>query len=65
MSYLEELLPEFRQGAKIRQKHWEDGQYIFVHANGSIYLATGRLFRFDTDRLLSDAWELYQEPNGE
>lgn len=62
MSNLEELLPEFRKGAKIRQKHWEDGQYIFVHANGSIYLATGRLFRFDTDCLLSDGWERYQEP---
>lgn len=28
MSYLEELLPEFRKGAKIRRKYW--GDYDFV-----------------------------------
>lgn len=28
MSYLEELLPEFRKGAKIRCKYW--APYIFI-----------------------------------
>ena len=26
MSYLEELLPEFKKGAKIRRKDWRDGK---------------------------------------
>lgn len=30
MSYLEELLPEFRKGAKIRCKSWKAGEYIYV-----------------------------------
>ena len=28
MSYLEELLPEFRKGAKIRCSDWEKDKYI-------------------------------------
>lgn len=28
MSYLEELLPEFRKGAKIRCSNWEKDKYI-------------------------------------
>lgn len=64
MSHLEEVLTEFRKGTKIRRKCWEDKQYVFLHPNGSIYLATGRLFKFDTDHILSDDWEFYQEPIG-
>lgn len=28
MSYLEELLPEFRNGAKIRRKYWGDNDFV-------------------------------------
>lgn len=31
MSYLEELLPEFRKGAKIRRKCWQTQYYISVN----------------------------------
>lgn len=33
MSYLEELLPELRKGAKIRNKKWEKGNY-YILKNG-------------------------------
>lgn len=33
MSYLEELLPEFRKGAKIRKEDWSNGSYIFKRGN--------------------------------
>lgn len=28
MAYLEELLPAFRDGVKIRKRYWEDSYYI-------------------------------------
>lgn len=34
MSYLEELLPVFRKGAKIRCKSWKAGEYIYIDKNG-------------------------------
>lgn len=33
MSYLEELLPEFRNGAKIRRKSWDNKRYIHLKNN--------------------------------
>lgn len=36
MSYLEELLPEFRKGAKITKKEWDKKSYIY-YKNGLIY----------------------------
>lgn len=62
MSYLEELLPEFRKGAKIRIKDWDESEYLcikdseIIDENG-VYHAElyGRY-------LTSDRWELYQEP---
>lgn len=30
MSYLEELLPEFRNGAKIRRKYWGDNDFVEI-----------------------------------
>lgn len=35
MSYLEELLPEFRKGAKIRCKGWNSAEYIYFDNKGS------------------------------
>lgn len=55
MSYLEELLPEFRKGAKIRCNNWEKDKYI---------QKKGSLVATDNDFLcsFSNRWELYQEP---
>lgn len=62
MSYLEELLPEFRKGAKIRQTHWNNDQYICLK-NGNIIDENGVCYtRFYDSWLMSDAWEFYQEP---
>ena len=30
MAYLEELLPEFRKGVKIRIKDWDEGEYVCI-----------------------------------
>lgn len=63
MSYLEELLPEFRKGAKIRCNNWPDGVYMYVK-NGEIFPSHPQLDcneDWDSD-LISDNWELYQEP---
>lgn len=57
MSYLEELLPEFRKGAKIRQKRWKDGAYIERRAQGIIY----RNIEAHEVDILADDYELYQE----
>ena len=58
MSYLEELLPEFRKGAKIRQKRWKDGAYIEKLSQGIIY---HYVERHEVD-ILADDYEFYQEP---
>ena len=61
MAYLEELLPEFRKGAKIRCSDWiddfyiqKDGQTVIDHNN--------RTFHIHAEDTLSDQWELYKEP---
>ena len=58
MSYLEELLPEFRKGAKIRQKSWEKGAYIEKSYGITLYhnIQVHKLSILDSD------WEFYQEP---
>ena len=62
MAYLEELLPEFRKGAKIRLPDWEKGEYIcmkdgvVVDEDGT-YQSELYCFYFT-----SAEWELYQEP---
>lgn len=52
MSYLEELLPEFRKGAKIRRKHWASNAFIQNIDDDDI----------DIKDLYRDDRELYQEP---
>ena len=37
MAYLEELLPEFRKGVKIRCDYWDEGKYIQLKEDGYIY----------------------------
>lgn len=62
MSYLEELLPEFRKGAKIRQNEWLSGEYV-CYKNGRIYNQDNTLVDlFICLRNLQDDWELYKEP---
>lgn len=63
MSYLEELLPEFRKGAKIRHKHWEEDSYIILK-NGKIRINNNNNEKYDFCEFdfITDGWELYQEP---
>ena len=70
MSYLEELLPEFRKGAKIRQSNWDKEVYIRFYKDEIYWYDDGdwkdgkiastkdlvSLFTFHKDN-----WELYQE----
>ena len=62
MAYLEELLPEFRKGAKIRCTDWES--YCFVYCkNGMVYDQNQQVMpRLTFPHVVSDNWELYQEP---
>ena len=61
MSYLEELLPEFRKGAKIRHKHWKSDWYIRI-TNGNICTQDDEVYDFLKYDFINDGWELYQEP---
>lgn len=58
MSYLEELLPEFRKGYKIRQKKWRKGAYIEKTNKRIIY----HKIQLSELNILEDDFELYQEP---
>lgn len=63
MAYLEELLPEFRKGAKIRLPLWEKGQYLrYDMKHKNIVNEKDE----DTDimgcHLSSDRWEFFQDP---
>lgn len=62
MSYLEELFPEFRRGAKIRCDYWDKGQYIQLKEDGYIYDDKGDRIEVSTLILFSNSWEFYQEP---
>ncbi|MBS4773088.1 MAG: hypothetical protein KHX55_02295 [Proteobacteria bacterium] len=52
MSYLEELLPEFRKGAKIRCKYWAPDMFIQNIDDDNI----------DIEDLPRDDWEFYKDP---
>lgn len=54
MSYLEEVLPEFRKGAKIRRKCWEDGIFHTIIGRSEIF--------YNLKDANADDWEFYQEP---
>lgn len=62
MAYLEELLPEFRKGAKIRCKNWDKGQYIQLKEDGYIYDDKDDRIEVSTLILFSKSWEIYKEP---
>lgn len=62
MSYLEELLPEFRKGAKIRLIGSRDDEYYYIKHN-VIYNQNGTPIKdFSLSMVMADIWELYQEP---
>lgn len=60
MAYLEELLPEFRKGAKIRRKCWSEGKYIKLKG---LYARDeyGDSYFLEPNEVTSDDWELNQE----
>ena len=62
MSYLEELLPEFRKGAKIRNKYWKKDEYICIKDGKVVNEKGSYLNSFYYGYLKSDNWEFYQEP---
>lgn len=62
MAYLEELLPEFRNGAKIRRRIWDDKElFVKINEAGEPVLNNGNKFEFCRNIICSD-WEFYQEP---
>ena len=61
MSYLEEVMPEFRKGAKIRCSNWDKESYI-KKENGLIVNEKGYIYDLSNSEILSQKWELYQEP---
>ena len=61
MSYLEELLPEFRKGAKIRRKSWDNKRYIHLK-NHNCCDEDDFPYDLNNKSLIADDWELYQEP---
>lgn len=62
MAYLEELLPEFRKGAKIRCSDWGNDTYVRLAKDGIIVNNDEKLQVLYTDEILADSWEFYQEP---
>lgn len=61
MSYLEELLPEFRKGAKIRLSTWDKEKYIF-YTGSDVHDNNDKTVKIDGYQLYTYEWELYQEP---
>ena len=62
MAYLEELLPEFRKGATIKKKDWDEGRYLY-YKDGLIYDQYHQPFyNFPAKSISEDCWEFYQEP---
>ena len=62
MAYLEELLPEFRKGARIRISTWPKNQYIYKKGNET-YNEDGEISKFlDGYVMTCDLWEFYQGP---
>lgn len=61
MSYLEELLPEFRKGAKIRCNHWDEEEYVYLEGD-EIIDNNNKATVLDGPQIVSNSWELYQKP---
>ena len=62
MPYLEELLPEFRKGAKIRAVHWDKKMY-FQYKDGNLTDHNNEVRDgFPLEKALSFEWELVKDP---
>lgn len=61
MSYLEELLPEFRKGAKITNRSRDKSFFVQMRKDNGIVNSYGEHYSFDFSDFMSDGWELYQE----
>lgn len=62
MSYLEELLPKFRKGAKIRRSNWPEGHCVKLDTNkGFTVDNNNKIYTIYAEELLADNWELYKE----
>lgn len=61
MSYLEELLPEFRKGAKIRLSIWRKDKFI-IRRGGDIVTNDNYDYPLSMRETLSNQWELYKDP---
>lgn len=62
MSYLEELLPEFRKGAKITNRSRDKSFFVQMRKDNGIVNSYGEHYSFDFSDFISDGWELYKEP---
>lgn len=65
MSYLEELLPEFRKGAKIRRECWRKHEYIYQKRYTLLNEEDIELDGTEMDIwdiFDADDWELYKDP---
>ena len=58
MSYLEELLPKFRKGAKIRQITWDDNKYIYCEGN-QVFDEQDNFYEITFSDFL-EGWEFYR-----
>jgi hypothetical protein len=61
MAYLEELLPEFRKGAKIRSALWSKNTFIYMKGN-KILDESGTEYVFRNISFFINDWEVYQKP---
>ena len=63
MSYLEDFLPEFRKGAKIRRRKWIPNSYIYKDgSSGFVFTDENEQYNFTHEDIVLGEWELYQEP---
>lgn len=62
MSYLEELLSDFRKGAKIRCDYWDEGKYIQLKEDGYVYDDKDDRMELSSLTIFGKSWELYKEP---
>lgn len=65
MAYLEELLPAFRKGAKIRCDYWDKEKYIQLKEDGYVYDDEDDRIDFSSLTIFGKSWELYQEPKSD
>lgn len=62
MAYLEEVLSEFRKGAKIRKKSWDKNVYIYLNEDTGYPQGAGIVYTFSFKDLVTNYWEFYKEP---